>query len=177
MARRHPGRSGWAGPPGGAARFAQAKPLGALGGFFVALMIFLALFADIVAPYDYNKRNLRDRLEPPSLSHLMGTDNMGRDIFSRIVYGARVSISVGFGGVGIGALIATLVGITSGYFGGPLRHLVSARGGRLAGVSVARHFAQFDGRLAARHLDLDLRHRHFVRRLGVAHCAQRHPGY
>ena len=102
----------------GAARFAQAKPLGALGGFFVALMIFLALFADVVAPYDYNKRNLRDRLEPPSLSHLMGTDNMGRDIFSRIVYGARVSISVGFGGVGIGALIATLVGVTSGYFGG-----------------------------------------------------------
>ena len=118
MARRRPGRNGWAEPRGARARFAQAKPLGALGGFFVALMIFLALFADVVAPYDYNKRNLRDRLEPPSLSHLMGTDNMGRDIFSRIVYGARVSISVGFGGVGIGALIATLVGITSGYFGG-----------------------------------------------------------
>lgn len=99
-------------------RFARAKPLGALGGFFVALMIFLALFADIVAPYDYNQRNLRDRLEPPSMSHYMGTDNLGRDIFSRIVYGARVSISVGFGGVGMGALIATLIGITSGYFGG-----------------------------------------------------------
>lgn len=99
-------------------RFARAKPLGALGGVFVALMIFLALFADVIAPYDYNKRNLRERLKPPSMRHLMGTDNLGRDVFTRIVYGARVSVSVGFGSIGMGVLLASLVGISSAYFGG-----------------------------------------------------------
>jgi peptide/nickel transport system permease protein len=81
-------------------------------------MIVLALFADVIAPYDYNQRNLRERLKPPSLRHLMGTDNLGRDVFTRIVYGARVSVTVGFGGIGLGVLLASLVGITSGYFGG-----------------------------------------------------------
>ncbi len=99
-------------------RFARSKPLGALGGIFVALMIVLALFADVIAPYDYNKRNLRERLKPPSVRHLMGTDNLGRDVFTRIVYGARVSVTVGFGGIGMGVLLASLVGITSAYFGG-----------------------------------------------------------
>jgi peptide/nickel transport system permease protein len=99
-------------------RFIRAKPLGALGGCFVALMMVLALFADVIAPYDYNKRNLRERLRPPSLQHIMGTDNLGRDVFTRIVYGARVSVTVGFGSIGMGVLLASLVGITSGYFGG-----------------------------------------------------------
>lgn len=98
--------------------FARTKPLGALGGFFVVLVLFLAIFAEAVAPYDYNKRNLRSRLKPPSLSNYMGTDSLGRDVFSRIVYGARVSVSVGFGGIGLGTLLATMIGITSGYFGG-----------------------------------------------------------
>jgi peptide/nickel transport system permease protein len=98
--------------------FIRAKPLGALGGGFVVLMIVLAIFADVIAPYDYNKRNLRERLEPPSFKHIMGTDNLGRDVFTRIVYGARVSITVGFGGIGLGVLLASMVGITSGYFGG-----------------------------------------------------------
>ncbi len=102
----------------GLVNFARAKPLGALGGFFVALVVFLALFAEIVAPYDYNKRNLRQRLKPPSATHYMGTDSLGRDIFSRIIYGARVSVSVGFGGIGLGTFLATIIGITSGYFGG-----------------------------------------------------------
>jgi hypothetical protein len=96
--------------------FTRAKPLGALGGGFVVLLVFVALFADMIAPYDYNKRNLRERLAPPSLSHLMGTDNLGRDVFTRVVYGARVSVSVGFGGIGMGVLLASLAGITSGHF-------------------------------------------------------------
>ena len=98
--------------------FVRTKPLGALGGFFVALVVFLAIFAEAVAPYDYNKRNLRSRLKPPSTTFYMGTDSLGRDVFSRIVYGARVSVSVGFGGIGLGTLLATIIGITSGYFGG-----------------------------------------------------------
>ncbi len=102
----------------GLIKFARTKPLGALGGLFVALVIFLAIFAEAVAPYDYNKRNLRQRLKPPSTTHFMGTDSLGRDVFSRIVYGARVSVSVGMGGIGLGTLLATIIGITSGYFGG-----------------------------------------------------------
>lgn len=102
----------------GLLKFARTKPLGAVGGFFVALVIFLAIFAEAVAPYDYNKRNLRQRLKPPSTTHFMGTDSLGRDVFSRIVYGARVSVSVGVGGIGLGTLLATIIGITSGYFGG-----------------------------------------------------------
>lgn len=102
----------------GLIKFARTKPLGALGGFFVALVIFLAIFAEAVAPYDYNKRNLRQRLKPPSTTYFMGTDSLGRDVFSRIVYGARVSVSVGMGGIGLGTLLATIIGITSGYFGG-----------------------------------------------------------
>ena len=98
--------------------FARTKPLGALGGLFVALVVFLALFAEAVAPYDYNKRNLRARLKPPSITNYMGTDSLGRDVFSRIVYGARISVSVGFGGIGLGTFLATIIGITSGYFGG-----------------------------------------------------------
>ncbi len=92
-------------------RFAHTKPLGALGGFFVALVIFLAIFAEAVAPYVYNKRNLRSRLKPPSVTNYMGTDSLGRDVFSRIVYGARVSVSVGFGGIGLDTLLATIIGI------------------------------------------------------------------
>lgn len=99
-------------------KFTRTKPLGAIGGFFVALVIFLAMFAEVIAPYDYNKRNLRSRLKPPSITNYMGTDSLGRDVFSRIVYGARVSVSVGFGGIGLGTLLATIIGITSGYFGG-----------------------------------------------------------
>ncbi len=110
---RRLGRIGWV-----LVRFARAKPLGALGGVFVVLMIFLALFADVIAPYDYNKRNLRERLKPPSIRHLMGTVNLGRDVFTRIVYGARISVSVGFGGIGMSVLLASLVGISSAYFGG-----------------------------------------------------------
>lgn len=98
--------------------FARTKLLGALGGFFVALVVFLAVFAEAVAPYEYNKRNLRSRLKPPSIANYMGTDSLGRDVFSRIVYGARVSVAVGFGGIGLGTLLATIIGITSGYFGG-----------------------------------------------------------
>lgn len=98
--------------------FTRSKPMGAVGGFFVALVILMAIFADVLAPHDYNKRNLRARLQPPSTTYYMGTDNMGRDIFSRIVYGSRVSVAVGFGGIGIGVCLATIIGVTSGYFGG-----------------------------------------------------------
>jgi peptide/nickel transport system permease protein len=98
-------------------RFARRKPLGAAGGLIVLLMIVVAIFAPAIAPYAYDRQRLGERLLEPSLQHLMGTDNLGRDIFSRIVYGARVSITIGFTAVAIQTVLVTLIGVTSGYYG------------------------------------------------------------
>lgn len=116
-----PGTSG-AGAPGralrGLWRFARRKPLGALGGAIVLGMLLMALFAEGIAPYGYDESIRGARLKPPGITHWLGTDNLGRDIWSRIVYGARVSVTVGFAAIGLGILLAALIGITSGYFGG-----------------------------------------------------------
>jgi peptide/nickel transport system permease protein len=99
-------------------RFSRAKPLGAISAFLILLMVFAAVFAPIVATHDYRKVNAREKLQGPSAEHWLGTDQLGRDMFSRIVYGARVSLFVGFVGtllgVGIGALIGLLAGYSSG---------------------------------------------------------------
>lgn len=102
------------------ARFARRKPLGAFGAAVVGIMLFVAIFAPLVATHDYDHQVLRERLQGPSVEHWMGTDNLGRDIFSRVVYGARVSIRVGFGAVFIATSLAALIGTTSGYYGGKL---------------------------------------------------------
>ena len=98
--------------------FCRRKPLGAFGGLLVFLMIFTAIFADWIAPYSYDEIIRRARMKPPSAQFWMGTDNLGRDVFSRVVYGARVSVTVGFGAVLIANFLAALIGITSGYFRG-----------------------------------------------------------
>ncbi len=98
--------------------FIRRKPLGALGGALVLLLIITAIFADYIAPYAYDVGLGADRLKGPSPRHLLGTDNLGRDMFSRIVYGSRISIAVGFGAVLVGTGLATVIGILSGYFGG-----------------------------------------------------------
>jgi peptide/nickel transport system permease protein len=99
-------------------RVARRKPLGAFGGGIILLMLIMAIFAESIAPFHYNKTHVRDRLKPPSATYILGTDNLGRDIFSRIVYGARISMIVSLSSVCIGIVLATLVGTTSGYFGG-----------------------------------------------------------
>jgi len=99
-------------------QFTRTKPLGAAGGLIVVVMMLTALFAPQIAPYAYDAGKGIDRLKGPSLHHLLGTDNLGRDMFSRIIYGARVSIEVGFGAVLVGMGLATLLGVLSGYFGG-----------------------------------------------------------
>ena len=98
----------------------RQKPLGAMGGALLIIMIGLALLADHVAPYDYDDADVFARLRSSSASHWLGTDNLGRDLLSRVIYGARVSMAVGFGGVALGLLGGTLVGLVSGYFGGRL---------------------------------------------------------
>ena len=98
--------------------FARRKPLGVIGGFFVLVLVITALFAGQIAPYPYDTGKGVERLQAPSARHLLGTDNLGRDMFSRIVYGARISIAVGFGAVLVGTGLATILGILSGFFGG-----------------------------------------------------------
>lgn len=99
-------------------RFPRRKPLGAVGGAFVLVLILTALFANFIAPYNFSKISGRERLVGPSQSHIMGTDEFGRDVFSRVVHGARVSMYVATGAVLIMVVVATVIGITSAYFGG-----------------------------------------------------------
>ena len=100
--------------------FVRRKPLGAAGGLVLAGMLALALLAEGVAPYGYDEADIFSRLKAPSEAHWLGTDNLGRDLLSRVMYGARVSMAVGFGGVALGLLLGTAVGLVSGYFGGRL---------------------------------------------------------
>ncbi len=94
------------------------KPLGAVGLVIVIGIIFVAIFAPLIAPYGYNETIRTDQLAPPSFSHPFGADHLGRDLFSRVVYGARISISIGFGAVGLAMSMATVIGLVSGYYGG-----------------------------------------------------------
>lgn len=99
-------------------RFVKTKPLGAIGGGLVLLMVLIGVFAPLIAPMSYDDFNVRERLLGPSWDHPMGTDEQGRDVFSRLIYGARTSVLIGFGSMAVGMLLATLIGVTSGYFGG-----------------------------------------------------------
>jgi peptide/nickel transport system permease protein len=78
----------------------------------------------LLATHPYDQANVRHRLKAPGTQFYLGTDNLGRDIYSRIIWGARISVTVGFGAVSLGILLATTVGVTSGYFGGKLDVLV-----------------------------------------------------
>ena len=99
-------------------RFARRKPLGAAGGLIVLGLLVAAAFAEVIAPYSFDAQISGAQLRPPEARFLFGTDNVSRDIFSRIIYGARVSVTVGFATVFFAAVMATTVGITSGYFRG-----------------------------------------------------------
>lgn len=105
-------------------RLVRRKPLGVIGALIVLAMLIMAIFAESIAPFHYNKTNVRQRLKPSSTTYILGTDNLGRDIFSRIVYGARISMIVSLSAVCIGIILATAVGTVSGYFGGAFDTLV-----------------------------------------------------
>ncbi|GAB4325554.1 MAG: glutathione ABC transporter permease GsiD [Dehalococcoidia bacterium] len=99
-------------------RFARSKPLPAACGVIIVLLFVMAVFAGQIAPESYDTFAPRERLLGASWDHWMGTDEQGRDIFSRVVYGARVSIFVGFGTILLSQTIAAIIGVSSGYFGG-----------------------------------------------------------
>jgi peptide/nickel transport system permease protein len=98
--------------------FARRYPLGAVGALIVGLFVFTAVFADIIAPTDPTATNAKYSLAAPSSLFWLGADFMGRDMYSRIVHGARISLAVGAGAMGLGAVIGISVGLASGYLGG-----------------------------------------------------------
>lgn len=107
-----------------ALRVARQQPLGVIGGILVVAFILLALFPALFAPYDPNKIGVGTRLAGPSMDHFMGVDPVGRDVFSRIVYGARISVLIGFGAVAVGIGAGTVIGLVTGYFGGMVDTLI-----------------------------------------------------
>ncbi|HSP56359.1 MAG TPA: ABC transporter permease [Dehalococcoidia bacterium] len=123
------GRGGWTSWPRTLLRFARRKPVGAFSAVIIASMLVAAAFADtqvptgftdskpLLAPEHFDRQNLTDTLKSPTWDHPFGTDQLGRDMLSRVVYGTRTSVLVGLGSVFLAAIIATAVGVVSGYFG------------------------------------------------------------
>jgi len=98
--------------------FLRRNPRMIVGGIIVLGWLFVAAFAPFVAPYDPIKVNVTDSLIPPGSAHWLGTDDLGRDVLSRVMWGARVSLSVGVISVSIGLLVGTSLGLAAGYLGG-----------------------------------------------------------
>jgi peptide/nickel transport system permease protein len=104
-------------------RFKKNKP--AVGGLFILLLLILVtVFADFLTPYDPWESRFEDKLQPPSWRHVMGTDNFGRDVMSRIIFGSRISILIGFSAAAITIFVGVVVGSVAGYFGGLIDNLV-----------------------------------------------------
>ena len=110
----------------GLIEFARRKPLGAVGAAIVLILIFVALLAPFIAPEDPLSVNTSEVFTPPGRDFLLGSDQIGRDVLSRLIYGTRISLYVGIVSVLIGTSIGTLVGLVSGYFGG-IGHLLIHR--------------------------------------------------
>jgi peptide/nickel transport system permease protein len=98
--------------------FLRRNPRMIIGGAIVLAWLFVAAFAPFIAPYDPIKVNVSDSLIPPGPQHWLGTDDLGRDVFSRVLWGSRVSLSVGLISVSIGLLVGTSLGLAAGYLGG-----------------------------------------------------------
>ena len=105
-------------------RLITEKPLGAVGLFISVLFLLVAAFADVIAPYPMNEIHLGENLLRPSAKYWLGTDNLGRDMLSQIIFGARVSVIVGLAGASIATLLTLLLGMLSGYIGGRFDMLV-----------------------------------------------------
>ena len=101
-------------------RLLKEQPLGTACGMIVLLLILVAIFADALAPYPYKEMHLRDRMTGSSLQYLLGTDQMGRDLLSRLIIGARISIVVGLAATALNVVVAVLIGGISGFLGGKL---------------------------------------------------------
>ncbi len=99
------------------ASFLRQNPVAALGLTICLLYVLAGLFAPAIAPYDPTSQSLIDRLQPPSSMHLLGTDELGRDIWSRIIFGTQTSLVLGLGSVGLALVIGVFAGVVAGFYG------------------------------------------------------------
>ena len=104
-------------------RFLKNK-LSVIGMVVIIIFILIAIFADQLAPYDYAAQDLTSMYLSPCAEHPLGTDNLGRDMLSRIIYGTRISLLIGFSSVGISLLIGTLLGCLAGFYGGKIDNVI-----------------------------------------------------
>jgi peptide/nickel transport system permease protein len=100
------------------------NPLAIAGALVVLMLILISLADPWIRPYDYRDQNIREILLPPGPNHLMGTDSLGRDVFSRMIRGTHISLLVGFVAVGIATIIGTILGSISGYYSGWLDKVI-----------------------------------------------------
>jgi peptide/nickel transport system permease protein len=103
---------------------AKQNPLGAFAAFVVFVVLVVAIFGPFFSPYAYDELNVTERLQDPSSKHILGTDSLGRDILSRIIYGARISAGLSISAVAIASVVAITLGLLSGYLGGTFDMLV-----------------------------------------------------
>ena len=101
-------------------RLAREKPLGSACGIIMLILVLVSIFADVLAPFGYKETHLADILQGPSAEYLLGTDNVGRDLLSRLIHGARLSLTVGLAATALNVVVAVLIGGTSGFLGGKL---------------------------------------------------------
>lgn len=95
-----------------------------LGLIFIVLLVLVAIFADKIAPFPMTEQNLANALQKPGGQHIFGTDELGRDVFSRVIYGSRISLTIGISAVSIAVLIGGFLGLVAGYFGGRIDGIV-----------------------------------------------------
>ena len=101
-------------------RLIRERPVGAVSGVIVLLLCLVAIFADVLAPFHFMDMTMIDRLQGPSSTYPLGTDHIGRDVFSRLLYGARVSLAVGFAATTLSVVVSLLIGGVAGFVGGKL---------------------------------------------------------
>ena len=99
-------------------RLVREKPLGTFGAIITLLLLFTGIFAGVLAPYGMNESHPADALTAPSVRYPLGTDNLGRDILSRVIFGARISVIVGLAATSLATVISGIIGILSGFLGG-----------------------------------------------------------
>ena len=122
--------TGWAEAPPQYSEFRRivsvfiGRPLPVIGLFIIVILILTAIFAPLIAPYDPYKMNIPLKLKQPSREHLLGTDSLGRDTLSRIIYGTRTSLIVGISAIGISSLIGLSLGLIAAFFGGAWYHII-----------------------------------------------------
>ena len=105
-------------------RMVRQNKLAVISAVVILIIILAAVFAPVIAPYGYSEQDLVNRLQAPSLKHLLGTDELGRDVFSRLLYGARLSLVIGIFPTAISMIIGIVLGLIAGYYGGKTDYII-----------------------------------------------------